>query len=529
MRRMPRWIAWDGMSSALFLWAISGWGQQLGIGVANPHSSAVMEIVSQRGVLIPRLTTTQRNAIDSPAHGLAIYNVDKGCVEVYDSLSAWWRCSNYYTLPLAFCKGFSSVDSNYAPVSTEIRDAVGGSDGTVYVVGQVGSEGWVGAFDSLGRIQWITTVGDSSHQVSLEAVALDSMGRLVVVGTSQSPSDRDIVVVRVSGNGQVLWQRRLTADSVDAEGVAVAVDKHYRIVVLGNYNRPGGSGGLGGIVQGIVVIRMSLGGDTLWTRWLTGNYSGIIGVRGAAVDTAARIAAVGTFNSPSSGFVVVMDSLGDTLWTRVINDLWGGEPMAFEAATFDTLLNLYAGGWASIRGGHGVGVLIKFNAGGDTVWYRYFVDGIDDSFSYAITDLWETSDGHLLVAGVGSLLGKANLFLLKVNPDLQVVWGGYHGSIDSHSVARIAYCPVGVLYLLGNTESFGAHVFSSTVNRWNGMIVRVHPQTGWSCCFTGRTYSFPSVIGLQVGSVGEVNTYKMAIGSGGIVGFRPIRVWNGCD
>lgn len=48
---------------------------KIGIGVVTPHASAKLEVSSTTGgVLFPRLTTTERNAIASPANGLMIYN-----------------------------------------------------------------------------------------------------------------------------------------------------------------------------------------------------------------------------------------------------------------------------------------------------------------------------------------------------------------------------------------------------------------------------------------------------------------------
>ncbi len=65
--------------------------QNVGIGTTNPHSSARLEIKSNnQGLLIPRLTTNQRNAISKPAHSLLIFNVDNFCIEVYDSVSGSW-------------------------------------------------------------------------------------------------------------------------------------------------------------------------------------------------------------------------------------------------------------------------------------------------------------------------------------------------------------------------------------------------------------------------------------------------------
>lgn len=49
--------------------------QNVGIGTTTPDNSAVLDIAStNKGMLIPRLTTVQRNAIPTPANGLLIYN-----------------------------------------------------------------------------------------------------------------------------------------------------------------------------------------------------------------------------------------------------------------------------------------------------------------------------------------------------------------------------------------------------------------------------------------------------------------------
>ncbi len=50
----------------------------------NPHPSAGLDLQFQnRGLLLPRLTTTQRNTISSPTPGLQIYNTTTQCVETF--------------------------------------------------------------------------------------------------------------------------------------------------------------------------------------------------------------------------------------------------------------------------------------------------------------------------------------------------------------------------------------------------------------------------------------------------------------
>ena len=49
-----------------------------------PDASAVLDLQStQKGLLLPRLTTVQRNAIQLPSRALVIYNTDNECIEGY--------------------------------------------------------------------------------------------------------------------------------------------------------------------------------------------------------------------------------------------------------------------------------------------------------------------------------------------------------------------------------------------------------------------------------------------------------------
>jgi hypothetical protein len=56
---------------------------QLGVGTSTPEESSILDVYSQnKGFLMPRLTTTQRNLIVDPAEGLMIYNTTLNDVEL---------------------------------------------------------------------------------------------------------------------------------------------------------------------------------------------------------------------------------------------------------------------------------------------------------------------------------------------------------------------------------------------------------------------------------------------------------------
>jgi uncharacterized protein (TIGR02145 family) len=75
----------------LMLFISAGVSAQVGINTASPHASAALDVTSvdnNKGLLPPRMTTGQRNAIASPASGLIIYNTTTNSLEIRNS-SAW--------------------------------------------------------------------------------------------------------------------------------------------------------------------------------------------------------------------------------------------------------------------------------------------------------------------------------------------------------------------------------------------------------------------------------------------------------
>ncbi|MCX7861620.1 MAG: fibronectin type III domain-containing protein, partial [Bacteroidales bacterium] len=58
---------------------------------ANPDNSSMLDIqATDKGLLIPRLTTAQRNAISNPANSLLIFNTTTRCFEWYDAQTSQW-------------------------------------------------------------------------------------------------------------------------------------------------------------------------------------------------------------------------------------------------------------------------------------------------------------------------------------------------------------------------------------------------------------------------------------------------------
>lgn len=81
-------IATDGNFNTFM---VNGSLNSVGINQTTPHVSAIFEIVTTgQGILIPRMTTAQKNAVSSPAQGLMIYDTDEERLSTRDDTAEEW-------------------------------------------------------------------------------------------------------------------------------------------------------------------------------------------------------------------------------------------------------------------------------------------------------------------------------------------------------------------------------------------------------------------------------------------------------
>lgn len=90
---------------------------QVGIGTTSPGSSAALDIVStNKGLLIPRMTTPQRQAITSPQTGLQVYDTTTNTIWLNNG-TAWVNESSIAT----------AIDVNVIPHTQQTTIARGAS------------------------------------------------------------------------------------------------------------------------------------------------------------------------------------------------------------------------------------------------------------------------------------------------------------------------------------------------------------------------------------------------------------------
>ena len=79
--------------AAILSMAAIGQNNNVGIGLTTPNPSAKLEIYSNtQGLLIPRMTSSERAAIAAPLpNGLLVFDIDSGCVLAFDSVAVSWK------------------------------------------------------------------------------------------------------------------------------------------------------------------------------------------------------------------------------------------------------------------------------------------------------------------------------------------------------------------------------------------------------------------------------------------------------
>ena len=151
-------------------------GGKVGINTPSPSSSALLELTSTtKGLLAPRMTTTQRNAIATPAEGLIIYNISTKCLEVWSGLS-WMSfcegaCIPAPTVANAGVDIFSNSTTtnllaNNAAIGTGLWTIAAGAGGSLTSPASA-TTSFSGLFGNSYTLQWTisTSCGTSNDQV----------------------------------------------------------------------------------------------------------------------------------------------------------------------------------------------------------------------------------------------------------------------------------------------------------------------------------------------------------------------------
>ncbi len=133
MQRTPSVSAFFKSVVMILLCSDHLFAQNVGIGTTGPHPSARLEIWdTSKGILIPRLTTQQRNAIAVPAHSLLIFNVDCQWYEYWDTATGTWRV--VATASTGSAPFFQALPATHITATSFDANWIGAPPGSTYLL-----------------------------------------------------------------------------------------------------------------------------------------------------------------------------------------------------------------------------------------------------------------------------------------------------------------------------------------------------------------------------------------------------------
>ena len=269
-----------------------------------------------------------------------------------------------------------------------------------------GNDDWMlMRLDEAGNMIWAKTYGGPERERAY-AMKRTSDGNYVVAGETRSLGAGliDAWVMKVDGNGAILWQKTIGASNVDwASALAASADGG--VVVAGWYQ------------SGISGTKLSSNGIIEWSEWFP-DVSGNNAV--AVVDTADGGFIFGGIyaQNPYGLALIKVNSGGTVVWEKLyptIDDFpsiaRAGDGGFFVAAASSS----YGNGLSDV-------VVMKIDSAGAIQWQRRY-DASDEEY---VWDVAATPDGGCAVAAERYLM-MGNFWLLKLDSEGYLQWQKTYG------------------------------------------------------------------------------------------------------
>jgi hypothetical protein len=336
---------------AMFYYQVSM--AQVGIGTTTPNANAALDLVStSQGMLFPRMTSTQRDAIASPAKGLTIFNTALNCIQtnVGSSAAPNWKCfagisssSNGTAIVSAYTCSFASAGTLTAGTS------VSGVTQTITAM--------------------VTSAGTYSISATANGVTFSGTGTFTGIGAQN-------IVLTATGTptyGTTDDFTLNTTPNCTFNRTATGNASTNGTAIVSAYNNSSATGTL--------IVGSSASGVT---QTITANVTTIGTYSISATANGVKFANAGTFSSTGSQNVI-LTATGTPIY-RTTNDF-----------TLNTTPNYTFSKYASITGCYAnVAGTIK-----DFLCYNLGVTGTQDPFTYqsgnnngGLYQWGRTTDGH---------------------------------------------------------------------------------------------------------------------------------------
>ncbi len=295
---------------------------------------------------------------------------------------------------------------------------------------------------STGNVLWAKIYGDAADDRAFYALSIND--GYLVVGSSRSIVVNTTVgwVLRLNGNGDVIWNKTFL------EGWGTEL--RYAVNTTDGYLLVGNEFFASGQVSGYVV-RIDNQGDLQWMKNLAQGitcklFSGIASIDGFAVFGLSSQ----SIDGKSSVWTVKLDASGNVVWSRTYG---GSVDSAARSGVLTQNGDYLMAGYTDSKGdGNYDFYLLDLNASGDIVWNNtYGGEGSQKAYSIA-----KGNDGYVVVGDIQLPNSATDAWVLKVDLEGNVLWNKSVGGKDADSAAYATTSKDDGYLVAGFTFSFGA-------------------------------------------------------------------------
>ncbi|MDD5087635.1 MAG: T9SS type A sorting domain-containing protein [bacterium] len=322
---------------------------------------------------------------------------------------------------------------------------------------------------------WTRTYGGSDYDRAHSVQQTTDRGYIIAGYTSSfGTGGYDMYLVKTNSQGDTLWTR-MYGGSDDEEAYSVQQTSD------GGYVVAGWTDSFGAGEDDFYLVKTNSQGDSLWTRtYGGGNVEEAFSIEQTTDGGNVVAGRTMSFGAGYYDFYVVKtDNLGDTLWTRT----YGGSSWDWAYSVQQTEDGGYivAGHTESFGAGSTDIYMVKVDSLGDTLWTRtYGGSDWDDVFS-----VQQTTDGGYVVAGYtySFVTGSEDFYLVKTNSQGDTLWTRTYGGSNGEEAFSVRQTADGGYIVAGSTTSFGLGT-PTWVNSW---LVKTNSQgdTFWTRTYGG--------------------------------------------
>uniref|UniRef100_A0A7V5Y0R1 Bulb-type lectin domain-containing protein n=1 Tax=candidate division WOR-3 bacterium TaxID=2052148 RepID=A0A7V5Y0R1_UNCW3 len=327
-------------------------------------------------------------------------------------------------------------------------------DSSYLIVGSTASFGQ-GLFDIFlikineeGETLWTRTYGGGENDYGYDIIATPDSHYLVVGSTSSfGQGGGDVYLLKIDGNGQIIWQR--TYGGIYSDGGLAITFTYDSCYVISGYTKSFSNN----LDSDLYLLKVNQNGELLWERGY--------GLRGFGLDEFGYCVR----QTKDSGFIIVgygrfpnghgvddiwllkTDSEGETLFTKI----FGGELCDYGYFLIpnennEILLIGYAGSF-----NYDV-YLIKTDSLGNALWQRnYGGSGYDIGYAGILAD-----NNYLIVGSTESFgQGQNDVYLVVIDNDGNLIFSNTFGGRNVDKGYSITKVRDGNFLIVGYTLSFG--------------------------------------------------------------------------